>query len=108
MKVVRESLAQAKSLRPIAAILGKLPSPEYINHSHITLVDKKVYRMFGPHPEQGKIITWLPKKIVNDKAVSRVVALKKEHNGTGFGKWRVSVDAEFRLAVYNWLADVLG
>ena len=60
--------------------------------------------MFGPYPERGKVITWLPKLTVNGKPVSPVVTLKK----TRPIYWEVSVAAPYRAAIYNWLYDVCG
>ena len=51
MTVVRDSLTKAKNVRAIAAILGKLPQNREWSTTAITLADKKVYRMFGKHPE---------------------------------------------------------
>lgn len=107
MEVVRKCLMCAKAVRPVAVILSKLPDSDGIDSISLILTDKKVYRMFGPHPERGKPITWLPRK--TDKfgnAVNPVVSLQKKHSETGFGVWQVNVAREYRTAVYRWLADI--
>jgi hypothetical protein len=102
-------LGNSKTVRPIAVIIAKLPGAEYWDlPDKIVLRDKKVHRMFGPHPEKGKAITWLPKRTAGRTVVSPIVTLVRKHRGTGYGSWEVGVAPEYKMAVLNWLSDTCG
>lgn len=106
VRVVRHCLLNGRAVRAVAAIISKLgiqlsnAAKQDSKAPRLSLVDKKVARLFGNHPEKGRAITWLPGK--------PVVALKCAHTGTGWGMWEISVAKQHQTAVVCWLNDVCG
>lgn len=90
--------------------------------SALQLDDMKVFRRFGPHPERGQAMKWLPLEKVtvalrnrfgrlepdDDVHVAPVVALKKVDDGPYHkGFWQVNVADKHRHVVERWLIDNL-
>jgi hypothetical protein len=108
VEVVRKALNAAKHTRAIAAISAKIPGYIAIFSTRVILTDKKVLRMFGPNPEKGRNLRWLPQLSIRGTPISTTVALTRKHNGTGFGLWEINVAREHRDVVMNWLCDTCG
>jgi hypothetical protein len=107
MVLVRQMLVYAKTTRAVACIIAKLPPTEYWDLPEmIILRHKKVLRMFGPHPERGRAINWLPKRVAGRILVSQVVTLTKKDRGAGLCRYEVGVAPEYKSAVLQWLSDI--
>jgi hypothetical protein len=108
LSVARKAINNAKHTRAVAAISAKLPGYIGAFSTMAIVTDKKVLRMFGPNPEKGRNLKWLPQLSVRGAPVSTTVALVRKHNGTGFGVWEINVAREHRDVVMNWLCDTCG
>lgn len=122
------SLAGGPSDKPVRMarqILSKLKSPEqgFFEGRHgfvrflMQLDDVKVYRRFGPNPERGKPMPFLPKEKVTvglkfslpkkqylpdkDVLVSPCVTLKRQEKGL----WQVEVLTRCQGTVEEWLVE---
>lgn len=104
------ALQQSKARRPIAVLLAKF-NIEQTYKQRVWLVNRKVAKVFGAHPERGRRFNWLPNRSFGGRQLDKLVCLKVISGYamrlTGASQYEIVTHEVYRTAVMAWLIDNL-